>query len=44
MLCYRISLKGKFLGLIHKCDKDELRNLVKKFGIAQLAIVPVVVL
>lgn len=44
MLCIRIEVKGSFVGLVHDCDREIIRGLVKRFGVASLALVPVVVL
>lgn len=43
MLCLRVSLGDKFLGIFRKEDRSMVRSLVAKFG-NRLAIVPVVVL
>lgn len=44
MLCIRVSVKGSFVGLVHDSDRAMIRSLVKRFGIAALTLVPVVVL
>lgn len=44
MLCFRVSLRGEFLGLVHKDDSATLRGMVNRFGISSLEMVPVVVL
>lgn len=43
MLCLRVSLGDKFLGVFRKEDRSMVRSLIKQFG-AGLSIVPVVVL
>lgn len=44
MLCIRVSVNGSFVGLVHDSDRVVIRGLVKRFGIASLVLVPVVVL
>lgn len=43
MLCIRVSVKGSFVGLVHKCDRHYLSGLWQQYG-DELELVPVVVL
>lgn len=44
MLCFRVSLRGKFLGLVHRRDSTALKDIVQRVGISSLDLVPVILL